>query len=152
MSVEPVSDPPPQPVSSASPPVSPVPPAPRRTLMVHTYLSAAEKRQISEKAAQLRVSVSDFLRRLALNTTLPSATDFVAFEAVRSILKVNADQARLGNALLLELDVLADDDVSPAFISKIDTLHNEIRQTQGILKSIAVEISTAVRNGNHART
>ena len=55
-----------------------------RSLMVHTYLSPEEKRRVGEKAAQLRLPVSAFLRRLALNVTLPHPMDFAAHQAVLS--------------------------------------------------------------------
>ena len=119
--------------------------------MVHTYLSTEEKRQVTEKAAQLKLTVSEFLRRLALNIRLPHPTDFIAHEAVLDILKINADQARLGNALMLELDALASDDVPPAFIENAQRLHDEIRTTQKHLKSTAVKISDSVNAGTHIR-
>ena len=123
----------------------------RRSRMVHTYLSTEEKRQVTEKAAQLKLTVSEFLRRLALNIRLPHPTDFIAHEAVLDILKINADQARLGNALMLELDALASDDVPPAFIENAQRLHDEIRTTQKHLKSTAVKISDSVNAGTHIR-
>ena len=60
----------------------------RRRNMVHTYLSDAEKRAVADRAAQLNLPVSAFLRRLALGAPLPDPAAFAAHDAVRDLLAV----------------------------------------------------------------
>ncbi len=122
----------------------------RRTRMVHTYLTDDEKRTVTAKAAQLRLPVSDFLRRLALNAPLPNPADFAAHGAVRDILKVNADQARLGNLLKWELDALDERDLDAAARRKLESLHDDIRAMQRLLKSTAVRISESAAGGRRS--
>ena len=113
---------------------------PRRRVMVHTYLTTAEKRELVERAARLRLSMSGYLRRLALNIDLPGEAEFAAHRAVRDILKVNADQARLGNALILAIKLLEDAAAPPGLLARIAALEGEIRQTQARLKAIVLKI------------
>ena len=62
--------------------------------MVHTYLSDSEKRAVADRAAQLNLPVSAFLRRLALDAPLPDSFAFAAHDAGRDLLAVNADLSR----------------------------------------------------------
>jgi len=101
---------------------------------VKVSFTADERTQVDALADQLKLSVSELLRRLALGTRLPDPTDFVAAEAIRDLLKVNADQARLGNLLKLALDVGADD-LSPAHLARIEGLLVEIATVQAALKA-----------------
>ena len=66
----------------------------RRRNMVHTYLSDAEKRAVADRAVQLNLPVSAFLRRLALDAPLPDSSAFAAHDAGRDLLAVNADLSR----------------------------------------------------------
>ena len=53
----------------------------------------------------------------------------MAADAILDLLKINADQARLGNLLKLALDE-ADGEFSPATIAHIEDLIRDIRETQ----------------------
>ena len=118
----------------------------RRRNMVHTYLSDSEKRAVADRAAQLNLPVSAFLRRLALGAPLPDPSAFAAHDAVRDLLAVNADLARLGNLLKLELDTV-DGSVPRGFIEDVERLHAGIGETQDRLKACAVAVADSVRPG-----
>jgi hypothetical protein len=90
-----------------------------------------ERAQVDSLAGQLRLSVSELLRRLALGHRLPDPQDFAAAQAIRDLLKINADQARLGNLLKLALD----DDPGPAARARIDSLIGEIAHVQMAIKA-----------------
>lgn len=92
-----------------------------------------EKVQVEALAGQLKLSVSELLRRLVLGHRLPSAEDFAAAEGIRNLLRINADQARLGNLLLFALDV-GDGALSPHEVAKINRLAESIQATQTLLK------------------
>ncbi len=104
----------------------------RRRHMVHTCLSDSGKRAVADRAAQLNLPVSAFLRRLALGAPLPDPSAFAAHDAVRDLLAVNADLARPGNLLELELDA-----VPRGFIGDVERLHAGIGETQDRLKAVA---------------
>ena len=123
----------------------------RRTRRARAYLPPGEYDQVAGAAARLRLSVSEFIRRLAMHTRLPNAADFVAQKAVRKLMKVNADLARIGNLLRNELDALGASRVSEAFVESVNDLHDQIRARQEQMKAVGVEISEAVRAGVHVR-
>ncbi len=93
-----------------------------------------EREKIEAKAHQLRLSVSEYLRCMGLNYHVPDPADFAAAQGIRNLLKINADQARLGNLLKLALDE-ADGEFSPAEIARIDGLMAAIRETQETLRN-----------------
>ena len=93
-----------------------------------------EKVRVKAKADQLRLSVSEFLRSLALGYRVPDPNEFAAAQAIGDLLKINADQARLGNLLKLALDV-GDEDLSPATIASINDLVADIRRTQATIRA-----------------
>lgn len=101
---------------------------------VKVSFTADERTRVDALADQLRLSVSELLRRLALGARLPDPADFVAARAIGDLLKVNADQARLGNLLKLALDVGAED-LSPAHLARIEGLLAEISTVQTALKA-----------------
>lgn len=117
----------------------------RRRNMAPTYLSDSEKRAVADRAAQLNLPVSAF-RRLALGAPLPDPSAFAAHDAVRDLLAVNADLARLGNLLKLEIDA-ADGAAPRRFVEDVDGLHAGIRETQDRLKACAVAVADSVRPG-----
>ena len=90
-----------------------------------------ERARVDQLAAQLRLSVSELLRRLALGHRLPDAQDFALAHAIRDLLRINADQARLGNLLKLALD----DDPGPAARARIESLLAEIAHVQMAIKA-----------------
>ena len=68
-------------------------------------------------------------------STFTNPADFAAAQAIRDLLKVNADQARLGNLLLMAIDE-SDSTWSPALLGRVDGLVVEIRETQAALKAM----------------
>tara|TARA_B100000214_G_C23971138_1_gene630213 strand:+ start:3648 stop:3917 length:270 start_codon:yes stop_codon:yes gene_type:complete len=71
-----------------------------------------------------------------MNSTLPNLRTFEGSQAVRDLLRINADQARLGNLLKL----LIDDDNT----GKTQQLLDEIRATQEALKTAVREIDQSL--------
>ena len=72
-----------------------------RSVLVKVYLSPDEKEQLRTMSARMRLSVSDMVRRIATNAGLP---DPGRYEAIRELVRINADLARLGNLLKLGID------------------------------------------------
>ena len=93
-----------------------------------------EKAEVKAKADRLGLYVSEYLRCLGLNYPVPDPADFAAAQGIRDLLKINADQARLGNLLKLALEV-GEGDLSPAAIMRIDELVTAIRETQETLRN-----------------
>lgn len=104
--------------------------------IIKTYLNDEEKKRIDQLAHQMRLSRSELLKRLLMNTKLPSARDFAAWQGIRDLLKVNADQARLGNLFKLALD----EPLSADLLKKFDDLVRDIEGTQAELKAAIGEI------------
>jgi hypothetical protein len=98
-----------------------------------------EKAQVQSLADQLRLSISELLRRLVLGHRLPDAQDFVSAQAIRDLLKINADQARLGNLLKLLIDE-ADGNLQPATLAQIRNLLEAIYAVQADLRAGVKEI------------
>lgn len=115
---------------------------------VKAYFNDKEKQRLDEMQAQMRLSRSEILRRLLMNTPLPSASDFAAWEAVRDLYKINADLARLGNLLKLTLD----EPLSENTYRKYDRLALEIEETRQTVKTAARDISSSVRVKKSAKT
>ena len=65
---------------------------------------------------------------------------------MRDLLAVNADPARLGNLLKLELDTV-DGSVPRGFIEDVERLHAGIGETRNRLKACAVAVADSVRPG-----
>lgn len=99
--------------------------------LVKTYLNDREKERLDELAAQLRISRSDLLRRLLMGHRLPDPSDFEAWEAIRHLLRVNADLARLGNLFKLALD----EELPEHSIRQIEKLTGDIAKIQRTLKA-----------------
>lgn len=99
---------------------------------------------VKEKATQLRLTVSELLRRLALGYRIPDPGEFAAAAAIGDLLKINADQARLGNLLKLALEV-GDEDLPPATITRIDALVADIRQVQETIRERVKALDVEMR-------
>ncbi len=113
--------------------------------VIKTYLNNEEKARIDQLAHQLRLSRSELLKRLLMNTKLPSASDFAAWQGIRDLLKVNADQARLGNLFKLALD----EPLSADLLKKFDSLNRDIEATQTELKAAIGEIRMQLQPGKN---
>lgn len=108
---------------------------------VSVYLNDEEKTRLDELAKQLRLSRSDLFRRLIMSYHIPKAEDFVAWQGIRDLLKVNADLARLGNLVKMIADDLPDD-----LAGRYQTLHGELTRTQEELKAAAMDVRKAIDN------
>jgi hypothetical protein len=92
-------------------------------VLVKSYFEDYEKEEVAKKAAQLGMSVSEFVRRVAVGTRLPSLGNA---ETVRDLMKINSDLARLGNLFKMALD-------EEQLLAGLD-LVDKIRETQDMLK------------------
>jgi hypothetical protein len=108
--------------------------------LVKTYLDDTELARLDRLAGQMRLSRSELLRRLLMNSKLPDQRTFEASQAILDLLKVNADQARLGNLFKLALD----EPLSADLLVKFDQLIIDITDTQNALKSLVREIDSSL--------
>ena len=113
--------------------------------VIKTYLNDEEKARIDQLAHQLRLSRSELLKRLLMNTKLPSASDFAAWQGIRDLLKVNADQARLGNLFKLAID----EPLSADLLKKFDSLNRDIEASQTELKAAIGDIRMQLQPGKN---
>ncbi len=116
---------------------------PTKRQKIETYLNDDEKRRLDELCEQMRLSRSELLKRLLMNSKLPSASDFAAWQGIRDLLKINADQARLGNLFKLSLD----EPLSADLLKKFDGLVRDIETTQADLKAAIGEIRDQLQPG-----
>ena len=103
---------------------------------IKTYVTPDEKQEIMDAAARIGLSSSQYLSRLALGTRLPS---FGQAEAVRDLLGIKADLARLGNLLKLTLDNIEEDNLSISVV-KINRIIDDIDSTRSALLSKIKEL------------
>ncbi len=102
-------------------------PTKRKRILVS--FTVEEKAEVRMKADQISLSISEFLRCLVLGYSMPNPVDYATADTILDLLKVNADQARLGNPLKLTLDE-ADGEFSPATIAHVEDLIRDIREVQ----------------------
>ncbi len=99
---------------------------PSKKQVIKTYVSKEEYEQISRTAQQCSLSLSAFAKTVCLGHEIKSRTDQ---QARRELLKLNADQGRLGG--LLKMWILDDDkhrtDVE-ALLEDLRRLQKEIVQ------------------------
>ena len=99
---------------------------PSKKQVIKTYVSAEEYKQIRETAQQCSLSLSSFAKAVCLGHEIKSRADQ---QARRELLKLNADQGRLGG--LLKMWILDDDkhrtDVE-ALLEDLRRLQKEIVQ------------------------
>ena len=72
-----------------------------RKIRMESYVTVDERDHIKALAGQLKISMSEVIRRLVIGAQLPDAG---RYQAVRDMVRVNADLARLGNLLKLGID------------------------------------------------
>ena len=106
----------------------------KRDRLISVWVTPDEKAEVVALARRARVTVSELGRRLVLGRALPDPS---RQEAVLALLRVNADQARLGNLLRL---ALADEDFEAPGNMNLETLFDEIRTTQYAVKVKLEEI------------
>ena len=96
-----------------------------RKVRIEAYVTPAERDRLHALATQLHISLSDLIRRSALGTRLPNPS---RHEAVRELVRINADLARLGNLLKLGID---EETLDPAaatdLIAEIRTRQVEVK-------------------------
>lgn len=110
--------------------------------LVKSYFDDVENTHFVELAKRLRLSRSELIRRLVTGQRLPDPNDFVAFQAVRDLYKVNADLARLGNLLKLALD---DQNWRSPDGRNVEAIIAEIASLQKEVKSAAKAVHDSVR-------
>ena len=113
----------------------------KRRLLV--TLPDEESKYLDDLSSQLRLSRSEVLRRLLMNSPLPVQRDFEAAQAVLDLLQVNADLARLGNLLKLALD----EPLSADLLRKFDELTVSISSTREELKDVVRKIDQTIGRG-----
>lgn len=89
-----------------------------------------EARQIEENAAACSMKVAPYLRALGLNTPIKSTLDK---QLILELMKVNADQGRLGG--LLKLWLSGQEKGTQGLTMEIRDLLKEIEDTQKDLKA-----------------
>jgi hypothetical protein len=110
--------------------------------LIKSYFNDEENTHLSELASRLRLSRSELIRRLVTGQRLPDPNDFVAYQAVRDVLKVNADLARLGNLLKLALD---DQNWRGPDGRNVEALIGDIAVTQKSVKAAAQAVAESVQ-------
>ena len=112
-----------------------------RRVCVKAYLPPAEKNRLDTLADRAGLSGSELVRRLVAGAALADSGDR---DAVRDLLKVNADLARAGNLLKLAIDegVTSHGDVTHGDVMDLLT---EIRLRQGEIKRIVARIGTRMK-------
>jgi len=107
---------------------------------VKVSFTEEERARVDALADQLKLSVSELLRRLVLAQRLPKAEDFVARHSILDLMKINADQARLGNLFKMALD----EPLSQDLFQRLHAITADIRETQDDLKASARAIHAMV--------
>ncbi|MBB6212415.1 ribbon-helix-helix protein, CopG family [Novispirillum itersonii] len=110
---------------------------PSRKPFAKVLLDPKDEARLNELCAQSRLSRSQVFKRLLHNLPLPSKGTFEGWDAITDLMKINADQARLGNLLKL---ALAEVDVPADLLTQIRALSGEIAETQALLKDTAVTL------------
>jgi len=101
--------------------------------------TADELEQVNALCAQYKLSFSELHRRLVLGHRLPDPNNFAKAESIQDLHQLNADQARLGNLLLLTLNQL-EDEFDPTALQKAEALVEEINQTREAFKLAARQL------------
>lgn len=90
--------------------------------------------RLDAQCKQVGLSRSEFLRRISLGHHIPDGGDLAGAQAIRDLLAVNANLARLGNLLKLTVDE-ADGQFGVPTIARVEDLLKEIRDTQTDLRT-----------------
>ena len=93
------------------------------------YMLPAEAEKVGGEARRLGISRSEYMRRIVTGLRLPQPGNA---QSVRDLMKINADQARLGNLFKLALDEGTD--------LELEELMGMIAETQVLLKSKVMEL------------
>ena len=95
--------------------------------------------KLQQQAHQSGMSFSKFVRSALENIKISNTLDH---EAAKNLFKINADQGRLGNLLLLTLNNLEEvpTDKQDSLIDQIADLEQKIRANQTAIKEIVKQI------------
>jgi hypothetical protein len=104
-------------------------------------LTPKERDHIDALAGKLHLNRSEVVRRVVLAKRVPDPTEFVAWQGIRDLMKVNADLARLGNLFKLALD----EEPPESLIEKLDEIAADIAETQQHLKAAAIDVRTLIQ-------
>ncbi|WP_442765277.1 plasmid mobilization protein [Sulfurospirillum cavolei] len=115
----------------------------KKTEIISVRLSKEEEEYLKEKAAGFGLSLSRFMRDLAMNYPV---TCIVDEKAAHNMLKVAADQGRLGG--LFKYWLTMNEDTKIPFSDKrnyddIDKIVDEILDLQSLIKQEALKIIKA---------
>lgn len=103
----------------------------KKTAQLNIRLSPKEYDEICEKSENHGLTMSSFMRNLAMNYKVYSTVDA---KAINDLLKVAADQGRLGGLLKSWLSQNSRD------LRELNELIKEITDTQALLKAKAREL------------
>jgi hypothetical protein len=104
---------------------------PSKKKRIAVYLGPEEYASIQESAARAGISLSTFCKRVCIGIPVPSMEHQ---QAVKDILKANADLGRLGGLLKLALSEGGDKTTLPRLLREID-------MGQSLLKAAARKIA-----------
>ena len=113
-----------------------------RRVCVKAYLPPAEKDRLDTLAGRAGLSGSELVRRLVAGAALTDSGDR---DAVRDLLRVNADLARAGNLLKLAIDE------GTATHGDVMDLLTEIRLRQGEIKQLVARIGATMKQRRRKR-
>jgi len=106
----------------------------KNRVLIGGWLTPEEKQEVTALARQVHLTNSELVRRLVTGRKLPDAA---RHEAVIALAKINADLARLGNLILMAMN---DADFSPPEGVNLQTLLDDVRDTQAVLKIKIMEL------------
>ncbi len=104
-----------------------------RTTVIKSHITAKGKAILLERSKRMRMTMSDYIRRVMINFKLPDAV--MDTQVISQVLHVNASLARLGNLLKLTLDQTEIDE------AKINLLLLDITKTKAALKKHILAIN-----------
>ena len=111
--------------------------------VLHAYLTPEEYEQVKAMAGQAGLSVSTFVKRVCLGQELRSNADQ---EAVRALLKANADLGRLGG--LFKMAITEGKAGKMAFEFR-QTLR-QIEKSQALVVAHCRAVADSFRRGRHS--
>jgi len=97
---------------------------PSKKKRIAVYLGPEEYSRIQESANRAGLSLSTFCKRVCIGTPVPSMEHQ---QAVKDILKANADLGRLGGLLKLALSEGGDKIILPRLLREIDMGQKELK-------------------------
>lgn len=103
-----------------------------RVGLVKVYFTVEEKAEVASTAKRLGLSSSDFIRNIITNTRLPEPE---TKRDILSLLKINADLARLGNLFHMAMDE------KNLPMARLERMVAEIRETQSLLKEMVKSLA-----------